>query len=396
MNRTVTLGDYIREAEVFRYSKDYFDMVKEASEIELMGIYLTANDFLVENTLFIESATASYISRMFTESEEVEADGKPISSSKADSMKTSMIKRIWNGILKALRWIAKPFRAMRVALDSVIKKYKEKETEEKIVAEISELSDVVKEMQEKDIDKNHIEEIMDEFNKEISDLEEKWDAAANGDPVLKETFKNINQLDKKLKAKVDKDLKNIAAELKLDVKHHVLFRDIVYTSLRQTMSIPGLLNAYRGLESNLTKLFNTIGENLEYGNKCDVNITLLAEKIIKELNEDCKYSSRVLLYSDAQQQVIDLREKEVLLDALIDEIKDKIDKDTLPVDLHTHFTRLLTILNEMNATLHKNIPTAVAELNERYKDRVELNVAFVTLFKHIKTKFKMIMAKRNT
>ena len=47
-------------------------MVKEANEIELMGIYLTANDFLVENTLFIESATASYISRMFTKSEEVE------------------------------------------------------------------------------------------------------------------------------------------------------------------------------------------------------------------------------------------------------------------------------------------------------------------------------------
>ncbi len=118
--------------------------------------------------------------------------------------------------------------------------------------------------------------------------------------------------------------------------------------------------------------------------------------IFKELNEDCKYSSRVLLYSDAQQQVIDLREKEVLLDALIDKIKDKIDKNTLPVDLHTHFTRLLTILNEMSATLHKNIPTAVAELNERYKDRVELNVAFVAPFKHIKTKFKMIMAKRNT
>ena len=67
MKENITFGEYIQECELFEYSKEYFDLVKEAGEITLMEIYLDSQDFMTENaeslpdevktTLLCESAT---------------------------------------------------------------------------------------------------------------------------------------------------------------------------------------------------------------------------------------------------------------------------------------------------------------------------------------------------
>ena len=73
MNMNMTLAEYIKEAEVFRYSKEYFDLVKEANEVELLGIYLSANEFLLENT-YLDSAMLMHVSKMFIEANACKQD----------------------------------------------------------------------------------------------------------------------------------------------------------------------------------------------------------------------------------------------------------------------------------------------------------------------------------
>ena len=43
MNRNMTIGDFVQESMVYEYSREYFDLMKEAGEVELMGIYLAAS-----------------------------------------------------------------------------------------------------------------------------------------------------------------------------------------------------------------------------------------------------------------------------------------------------------------------------------------------------------------
>jgi hypothetical protein len=61
-----TFGDFIRESELYEYSKEYFDLTKELGEIKLVERYLENQHFLLENSEIIQKGT--FTESYFTES----------------------------------------------------------------------------------------------------------------------------------------------------------------------------------------------------------------------------------------------------------------------------------------------------------------------------------------
>ena len=52
---TMTLGDFIKEATVYKHSKEYFDSIKECGELSLMAMYLDSYDYMQASQFLILS-----------------------------------------------------------------------------------------------------------------------------------------------------------------------------------------------------------------------------------------------------------------------------------------------------------------------------------------------------
>ena len=111
MANTMTLGEYFKEAEAYEYSKEYFDIIKETTELDLIALYLENYDYMQER---IEYGEEIHESAMFTEATE--------------EVKKGFFKRIWDGILKILKALVKPFMALYTFLKNI---FINKEAEEK-------------------------------------------------------------------------------------------------------------------------------------------------------------------------------------------------------------------------------------------------------------------------
>ena len=111
MANTMTLGEYFKEAEAYEYSKEYFDIIKETTELDLIALYLENYDYMQER---IEYGEEIHESVMFTEATE--------------EVKECFFKKIWNGILKILKALVKPFMALYTFLKNI---FINKEAEEK-------------------------------------------------------------------------------------------------------------------------------------------------------------------------------------------------------------------------------------------------------------------------
>jgi hypothetical protein len=63
-----TLGDFVNECELYKYSKEHFELVKEASELRLMEMYLENQRFMYENPEIIQEAVEVVDENFFMES----------------------------------------------------------------------------------------------------------------------------------------------------------------------------------------------------------------------------------------------------------------------------------------------------------------------------------------
>lgn len=168
MNMNMTLAEYIKEAEVFRYSKEYFDLVKEANEVELLGIYLSANEFLLENT-YLDSAMLMHVSKMFIEANG-DVNGNPLPEEKSSSIKKSFTKRVWAGIIKILEFLLTPFKAMKVSVNKLIDKFNKKSKSDEVIEKVKLLHDAIN----KNSDPHKIEKfnaMYDEFLEKHPEIE---------------------------------------------------------------------------------------------------------------------------------------------------------------------------------------------------------------------------------
>ena len=109
-----TYNDLILACEGFEYSKEYFELYKEASEIDLMEIYSSNQEFMVENAELI-TESADVLDGYFQEAVSKEANDDV--KKKTAEKKGNLFKRIWEKILKVLR----AFRNFFVRLGQNIK-----------------------------------------------------------------------------------------------------------------------------------------------------------------------------------------------------------------------------------------------------------------------------------
>lgn len=61
MEGTLTFGDFIKEAEMFQYSQENFNLIKEASELNLMALYIENQSFMIDNKENIETMTEGFL-----------------------------------------------------------------------------------------------------------------------------------------------------------------------------------------------------------------------------------------------------------------------------------------------------------------------------------------------
>ena len=94
-----TYNDLILACEGFEYSKEYFELYKEASEIDLMEIYSSNQEFMVENAELI-TESADVLADYFQEAVSKEANDDV--KKKTAEKKGNLFKRIWEKILKVL------------------------------------------------------------------------------------------------------------------------------------------------------------------------------------------------------------------------------------------------------------------------------------------------------
>jgi len=117
MKESMTIREYLNEMEVYPYSKEYFEILREASELNLLSLAVEAYDFYSENcdTLLTEQVDA--ISAIFCE------DSDSNIESSGGEVKKSLLKRVINAILDFFSWIKnKIFVPFINALDKLIQK----------------------------------------------------------------------------------------------------------------------------------------------------------------------------------------------------------------------------------------------------------------------------------
>ena len=106
-----TYNDLILACESFGYSKEYYEMMKEAAEIDLMNIYVANQEYMAENTEAI-TESANVLEDYFQEA----VSGETIKNiAKTAASKTAnLAKKIWAKIKQVLKAIGNFFKKFKL------------------------------------------------------------------------------------------------------------------------------------------------------------------------------------------------------------------------------------------------------------------------------------------
>ena len=59
--RKMTIADFVKEAEVYTYTKEHFNMMKEATEIDLMAHFIESQEFMSDNADYLAESTDLFV-----------------------------------------------------------------------------------------------------------------------------------------------------------------------------------------------------------------------------------------------------------------------------------------------------------------------------------------------
>lgn len=106
-----TYNDLILACESFGYSKEYYEMMKEAAEIDLMNIYVANQEYMAENAEVI-TESANVLDDYFQEA----VSGETIKNiAKTAATKTAnLAKKIWAKIKQVLKAIGNFFKKFKL------------------------------------------------------------------------------------------------------------------------------------------------------------------------------------------------------------------------------------------------------------------------------------------
>jgi len=95
----MTITEFVRESEMFRYSKEYCNLFKEASELAFMDLFLETQNYVHEN----EEITGETLFGFMTESVNVDNMFMARYNEKAESFMTAVIsiaKTVWKALIQ--------------------------------------------------------------------------------------------------------------------------------------------------------------------------------------------------------------------------------------------------------------------------------------------------------
>ena len=104
-----TYNDLILACDNFGYSKEYYEMMKEAAEIDLMNIYVANQEYMAENADLIQEST-EVLDDYFQEATGFDRV-KSVAASAAGKT-ASLAKKVWAKIKQVLRAIVNFFRKL--------------------------------------------------------------------------------------------------------------------------------------------------------------------------------------------------------------------------------------------------------------------------------------------
>lgn len=104
-NPDMTLADFITESKIYPHSKEYYELIKECNQLELMEMYATTADFIVENASEFQE---DQLSAVFVESADKATTDKLKDGMKEKTSKIGTgIDKLWQIIKRAIASFAR-------------------------------------------------------------------------------------------------------------------------------------------------------------------------------------------------------------------------------------------------------------------------------------------------
>lgn len=138
----MTLNDFLKECEMFPYSQENFDLVKEAAEINIAAMYLESQEYMAENTGAFEGLGSSYMM------EAAGGESVKLLAQKAGGKKekwAGRVKDLWQRIVAALKkfWnmVVEKWKKIRAKGADIKKNLARIKVTDEVAKEIGELVD---------------------------------------------------------------------------------------------------------------------------------------------------------------------------------------------------------------------------------------------------------------
>ena len=370
MKEVMTIGEYLEAAKNFEHSKEYYEMLKEASEANLMAIYLDGYDYMAEcvdyDIPIHESVVAMFDDTIFTEASAKVGDAVANGAAGVDEVRSGFMKKIWNGVITIFKAIAWPFTAIHKVLDRSLKDITESEYQFEVL-NINEIED---------------ESVLQKIGSDINDtLNEftKGASAAVSKIINKENFSKLGRM---ASGAVTKGAKGVSAvgskgleglnKLKkyLGKEAHDML-----TSLAGFMKNPILVLSPKsaGIKNNLNKI-NALYSKLLKGNfdsAALANLYKETERLKMDIDNVVEAGQNTVINLDEIQSYKDnidnlIKANKEIIVKLTDKIKNGDPKEAAVPSTATDTAKLLSTLT----SIQKTVTEGAAETSKNVNDLI--------------------------
>lgn len=147
----MTFGELVKEQDYYKYSQEYYNLVKECAELTVIGTYLDNQAYMAENTHLLESVSKTYGENYFAES---------VSENDIQALETSFMEKANGAWATFKRGLAKFLQAIINMLSRWVAKLTESEAAvQKTAASVNELM-----VKGDDKQKNELVHVMNEVH----------------------------------------------------------------------------------------------------------------------------------------------------------------------------------------------------------------------------------------
>jgi len=264
-----TIADFVAEAEIYQYSKECFETLKECGEIELMTMYAQAADYLSENTAF----PAELLDTLIVEAAEIQPE-----------LKEKMKNHAGKIIKKVVRLASLTGRAIFFFFKNVLKVFNdERNNREKIIRLFRNIKASMK--------------TPDGIRRQqVENLKAKVEGIT--DDLVMETLRGMDTEKSVIITRIRKDefiLELEGTYARLRTVDERLYKDLIKTinwiSAEYTISAPEITTSIGKISGDFAAFMTDLNRMLENGGT-ERDVAAMLEKRITKLKKELQDASR--------------------------------------------------------------------------------------------------------